>query len=69
MKFHKNGLLALAGLIVVLVVASGQMALTIGAVIAAGIVLELLTWRGVFGRRDKAEERRKPRGPRLLSTS
>ncbi len=67
MKFHKNGLWALAAFILLLVVATGQTAMTIGAVVAASIVLELLTWRGVFGRGDRSKRRRRPDGSRLLS--
>ena len=67
MKFHKNGLWLLAAVILVLVVATEQAALTVGAVIVASVVLELLTWRGIFGRRDRSGKRRRTDGPRLLS--
>ena len=67
MKFHKKGLWALAAFILLLVAATGQTAMTIGVAVAAAIVLELLTWRGVFGRGGKSGRCRRPDGPRLLS--
>jgi hypothetical protein len=57
----------LAGFILIVVIASGQVVLGIGAVVVASIVLELLTWRGIFGRGSKTDKRRRSDGPRLLS--
>jgi len=68
-KFHRKGLWALAAFILLLVVATEQTTLSIVAVVAAGVVLELLTWRGAFGRRDKSAKSPRPEGPTLYSGS
>ena len=68
MRFHRKALWTLAAFILVLVAATDQAKIGIVAVAVAGIVLELLTWRGVFGRRDKSAKDRKPTRPRVLSS-
>jgi predicted cation transporter len=47
MTFHPKGLMALAAFAVILLLALNSSIVPV--VIAAGIVLEVLLWRGVFG--------------------
>jgi hypothetical protein len=49
MKFHHNGLWALFVFLVALLVAGARIEVGLGAAVVASIVLELLTWRGLFG--------------------
>lgn len=47
MTFHPKGLMALVAFAVILLLAVNSSIVPV--VIAAGIVLEVLVWRGVFG--------------------
>ena len=58
MKFNPKALWALVAFILVVVVAAGQTALSIGAVVAAGVALEIVTWRGAFGLRERTGPKR-----------
>jgi hypothetical protein len=49
MSFNATALWSLAAFVLLMAIATGEVAIGIGAVVAATVIVELLTWVGALG--------------------